>query len=184
MVEYAAARLKAVGGRGHRVFLADLEGFRAGLTRTRVDVAFCPINTIRHLASDRAMLGHFEQMASVLKPRSVYLVGLTVSMPGLESPSEDVWAGSRGRLRVQQIVSFTPPERGRFERVHSHLIISSRGGTEHRDSTYRLRCYSREQWTTLITRSALMLAGVFDAAGRRIDEPRLGYGVWALTRRG
>ena len=111
------------------------------------------------------------------------LVGVTTSLPGLESPSEDIWRGSRGRVRVQQFVSFTPPERGRFERVYSHLTVTAGGESEHRDSTYRLRCYSREQWNTLLGRSALVPAGTFDASGKRVDPPRLGYAVWALKHR-
>ena len=35
----------------------------AGLKPGSVDFAFNPVNTIRHLESDRAMLDHFEQMA-------------------------------------------------------------------------------------------------------------------------
>ncbi len=183
MVAYADAKLRATGGRGHKVYVADMESFAAGLGRTRVDVAICPINTIRHLASDRAMLAHFDEIARVLRRGGVYLVGVTTSLPGLESPSEDIWRGSRGRVRVQQFVSFTPPERGRFERVYSHLTVTAGGESEHRDSTYRLRCYSREQWNTLLGRSALVPAGTFDASGKRVDPPRLGYAVWALKHR-
>jgi SAM-dependent methyltransferase len=183
MVEYAAAKLERHRGRRHRVFVGDMMEFARGMAGVRVDVAFCPINTIRHLESDAAMLTHFEQIESVLRRDGVYLVGVTSSLPKLESPSEDLWKGSRGRVRVQQIVSFIPPARGRFERVHSHLIVRTPRGEQHRDSTYRLRTYSLEQWTSLVERSPLKTAGTFDAAGKPVSPPKLGYAVWALVRR-
>jgi SAM-dependent methyltransferase len=183
MVRYAAAKLGRHAGKRHRVFVADMTNFASVLGRTEVDVAFCPINTIRHLESDDAMVRHFEQIAAVLRKGGVYLVGLTSSMPRHEAPSEDIWTGTRGRVKVQQVVSFIPPARGRFERVHSHLMVTTSRGTEHRDSSYRLRCYTLEQWTRLLGASVLKPAGTFDADGETIEPPRLGYAVWALVRR-
>jgi SAM-dependent methyltransferase len=194
MVEYARKsvqreRLKAGRARAaDRVVVADMTSFAGEFAGVRVDAAFCPINTIRHLASDAAMLAHLEQVALVLKRGGVYLVGLTTSMPRMESPSEDVWEGSRGRLKVTQVVSFMPPERGRSERVHSHLMISglARGmaAPRHRDSSYTLRTYTLKQWLKLIDASALRLVGVVDAEGKEISAPELGYGVWVLEARG
>jgi SAM-dependent methyltransferase len=182
MVEYAQERLPKSGG--HRAFVADMTRFAGTLGRTRVDLAFCPINTVRHLLSDAAMLAHFAEMARVLKWGGVYLVGIGTTVPGLETVSEDVWKGSRGRSKVTQVVTFFPPARGRLERVHSHLIVERDGEREHRDSTYRLRTYSLAQWEALIERSALKVLGVVDAEGKVIKAPTLGYGVWALGARG
>jgi SAM-dependent methyltransferase len=147
MVAYARARL---GGRG-RVLVAGFTDFGPRLRGKSVDLAFCTINTIRHIETDAEMLTHFEQIARVLRPGGVYIVGIAVTMYGMESPSEDVWEGGRAGLRVKQVVQFLPPERGRFETAISHLVIrrKERGKivTEHRDSAYRLRTYSRRQWT-------------------------------------
>ena len=43
-----------------------------------IDAAFNPVNTIRHLESDRAMLRHFAQMADIMKPGAIYVVGVSL----------------------------------------------------------------------------------------------------------
>jgi SAM-dependent methyltransferase len=188
MVAFARQRLEeTMAGRPEaprgRIFQADMAGFRAGLGRTRVDFAFNLINTIRHLEDDAAMLAHFEEMAAVLKPAGAYAVGLSTSAYGMESPSEDVWEGSRRGTRVKQVVEFVPPTRGRFEQVYSHLVITRGGEEEHRDSTYRLRCYSTEQWMRLLGRSAMELAGIVDEDGEVMKAPAFGYAIWILRPR-
>jgi SAM-dependent methyltransferase len=183
MVAYSAEKLERSGLRG-KAIVADMVEFADAVGERTVDFAFCPINTIRHLESDAAMLAHFEQMRRVLKPGGVYLVGIGTSMAGLEIPTEDVWEGSRGRVRVKQVISFVPPMRGRYEEAHSHLIISRAGKViDHRDSSYRLRTYSLRQWERLVARSALRTLAVVDDEGEEIDPPELGYGVWVLAER-
>lgn len=196
MVAYARERFKEQARkhaglpRAH-IFCGDMTDFVGHMPRkgrTRADFAFNPINTIRHLETDAAMLAHLDQVARALKPGGVYAVGLSTTEYGLEPPSEDVWEGSRGRLRVKQIVSFIPPSgagRGmaRFEQVHSHLVITRGVNEEHRDSHYRLRTYNLRQWRTLISRSALRIAAVVDEVGKDIEAPKLGYGIWILQAR-
>lgn len=190
MVEYAARRL-ARFGRLARVFRAEMEsigeiGGRGGVAAGCVDVAFTPINSIRHLPSDRAMLAHFEQISRVLRPRGVYAVGLSIAAYGAEQPSEDVWEGARGSCRVQQVVQYLPAEGGRGgrdERVISHLAVTTPRGTRHLDSAYSLRSYDLGQWYGLIARSSLEIAGVVDEGGEdhRLSPP--GYAIFVLRRR-
>lgn len=179
MVAYAKKRV----GPGGRVFVADMTAFADKVGRGRVDFAFNPINTIRHLRSDGEMLAHFEQMSLALRPRGVYAVGLSTSAYGLEAPSEDVWEGARGRVRVRQIVQYEPPSRGRTERVFSHLIVTRGSRVEHHDSAYGLRCYSGEQWRRLIGRSALELLAVVDEWGEPLEPGAFGYAVYVLRPR-
>jgi SAM-dependent methyltransferase len=178
MVAYARSRLK---GRRGRVFRASMTGFAPGLAAGSVDFAFCTINTIRHLESDEEVLEHLRQVARVLRPGGVYAVGLSATMYGMESPSEDVWEGRRGRVRVKQVIGFLPPASGRYERAISHLVISRGRRREHRDSAYRLRCYSLRQWRSLLGRSAMEVRGVADAAGQPVEPPGWGYAIWVLS---
>lgn len=183
MARYSRERLD---GRG-RVFVAGFTDFAAKMRPRSVDLAFCTINTIRHIESDAGMLGHLGQVGRVLRPGGVYIVGLATTMHGMESPSEDVWEGGRGGVRVKQIIEFLPPERGRFETALSHLIIRRRErgktNTEHRNSVYRLRTYSLRQWTSLLRRSGLEVRAVTDQDGVPIDPPTLGYALWVLGPR-
>jgi hypothetical protein len=155
----------------------------------RIDFAFNPHNTIRHLATDADMLAHFRDMARVLRPGGLYAVGLSLTRYGEEEPQEDLWTARRGRLAVRQLVQYLPPasRRARWEWVVSHLVIERASGEEHRDDRYRLRCYDAAQWDKLIERSALRRVASVDWRGNSIgdrarsDTPL--YGVELLTKR-
>lgn len=155
--------------------------------RGRVALAFNLINTIRHADSDAEMLTHFDMIARALRPGGVYVVGLSLSLYGCESPTEDVWTGARGTTKVTQVVQYLPPapggKRDRDEQVISHLTIRTGRRTRDVDSHYVLRTYSLEQWHRLLARSALHIVGVVDQDGDEMDESPLGYAVYVLAPR-
>jgi SAM-dependent methyltransferase len=152
------------------------------------DVAFNPINSIRHLASDDAMVAHLACVGAALHADGVYIVGLSLSAYGLESASEDVWVGKRRGVSVTQVVQFEPPDanaRGawkRRERVMSHLTITTRAGEEHRDSAYWLRTYNLAQWRGVVAKAGWRIAGVFDNTGKACTPSEPGYYLFALRR--
>lgn len=187
MIDHACARLREVAGPRSRVFVADMASFvDPGRVRERsVHLAFCPINTIRHLPTDRAMVAHLSEVRRVLAPRGVYAVGLTVSSPGMEFPSEDVWEGRRRGWHVTQVVQYVPPTRAsdRWERAYSHLVVRRGRRVEHRDSAYRLRCYTPTQWLALVERAGLRVLGTTDDAGRDIVPTPCGYAIYVLGQR-
>jgi SAM-dependent methyltransferase len=186
MVEYAQRSL------GPRVFLARLDDFLSAKPRLRVDLAFNLINTIRHARSDAEVLRHFDMIARSLRPGGVYIVGISLSMYGFESPTEDVWTGTRGRVKVTQVVQYLPPEgpgagkgvRGRDERVINHVTVQRGKATFDVDSTYSLRTYSLKQWNALIARSQLRIVGVVDQDGEKVEACGLGYFVFILMPKG
>jgi predicted RNA methylase len=151
------------------------------------DIAFNPINSIRHLGSDAAMVKHFACVARAMKPGGVYVVGLSLSAYGLESASEDVWVGKRDRISVTQVVQFEPVDvsaRGvwkRRERVMSHLTITSTLGEEHRDSSYWLRTYNLREWLRVVDKAGWRVAGVFDNQGKQAVAHEPGYFLFALV---
>ncbi len=184
MLAYAARRLARVGTdwqlRDARfttpaAHLTDLAPF---------DVAFCPVNSLRHLRDDRAVLAHFEQIAALLAPDGVYLVGLDLHDSECR-PDEDVWESARGRLRVRQAIQYLPPEgRARVEQVVISMMVMRPRGTEYRNCTYPLRTYTEAQWSDLLDRSALRRTAVCDASGRpREGTARLPYQLEVLARR-
>lgn len=177
MLAYAKSRIRS----GARLYQADLGDF-ADAAPWRADFAFCLINTVRHVESDAMMARHLRDMCRVLRPGGVYAVGLSVTAYGLESPSEDVWQGRRGGCHVKQIIEFIPPESGRsrFERAINHLVITRGENEEHRDSTYRLRCFSRSQWSAAIRRGGMEIAGVVGPRGEDHDPGEMGYAIYVL----
>lgn len=189
MVAYAAARLRHHGRRA-RIFEADMEscGDSGRLAPRCVDLAFTPINSIRHLPTDSAMLAHFQQIARVLKPTGLYAVGVSITAYGLEQPSEDLWQGARGPCRVKQLVQYLPAPggkaaRARDETVVSHMTVRTPTRTRHIDSTYTLRAYDLAQWRRLIDRSPLGIAAIVDELGGDLAIFPPGYAIFILRAR-
>jgi hypothetical protein len=185
---YARRRLQGPPG---ALFRADMENFAAaarisGLKSGSVDFAFNPVNTIRHLPGDRAMLAHFRQISQFLKPGAVYVVGLSLTDYDNLQPEEDLWRTARGRCQVSQLVNYLPPEpgtaRGRREKVISHLTVVRPRGVEHYDDSYDLRCYGPKQWRDLLRRSCLVHAGSFDAFASPLEGRVLNYQLEVLRK--
>lgn len=188
MIEYARSQAPkpALGGGVGDYFVGDMTDFAGRVGRGRVSFAFNMINTIRHLPGDAAMLDHFDQVAKVLAPGGVYVVGLSLSAYGCEPPTEDVWVGSRKGLKVTQVVQFLPPRtqgnpRPRRESVISHLSIEQGGTTEHRDSTYQLRTYNLRQWRALLAASQLRERASIDEVGEAAEASDGHYNVFVLA---
>ncbi len=181
MVAYANDRLRRLGlHRRVRVIEAPMESFASLIGCERFDAAFNLINTIRHLPSDRVLLAHFAEVRRVLSTGGVYAVGLSLSVPGLEQPSEDVWQARRGCVHVHQFVSYLPHYRPRRERVCSHLTVRTPGGERHIDSCYDLRCYTLAQWVRVVRRGGFEIADVVDERGRSIETCEPGYAIFVL----
>jgi len=187
-LDYARGRLEVPPG---ALFQADMADFSAsasksGLEPDSVDFAFNPVNSIRHLDSDQAMLAHFEQMAEFMKPGAVYVVGLSLTDYENLMPEEDLWRTGRGHLKVSQLVNYLPPEPGtekdRTEQVISHLTVEQPNRTEHFDDTYDLRTYDTKQWRDLIGKSRLDHVGSFDAFAKPRDGRVLAYQLEVLRK--
>jgi len=188
MLEYARGRRDLDGA---VLFRADMTRFtgparRAGIPAGGVDAAINPVNSLRHLDSDEAVITHLDAVARILKPGGVYIVGLSLTDYACLEPEEDLWTGVRGRLRVSQLVNYLPPEPGtdrdRRETVISHLTVTRPGGERHLDHRFDLRTYDAHQWSGLVARSALRVAASCDAAGRPLDGRSLPYQLEALVR--
>ena len=166
----------------HRLIRAD---FTTPITTlTPAHVAFCPVNSVRHLPGDRAMLAHLDQIARSLTPGGVYLVGIDLHHPD-RADDEDVWQATRGSLGVQQIIQYLPPTgRARTERVIVELVVTRPRGIEHHSYAYDLRTYTEHQWRDLIGRSALRRVATCDQNGRPVEgTARLPYQIEVLAPR-
>lgn len=188
---YARRRLTRATPCDPCLFQADLADFaqaagRAGLAPESVDFAFIPVNSLRHLDKDTDVLNHLRQVAGLLRPGGLYVVGISLTDYGRLVPDEDLWEGVRGTCRVSQVVNYLPPEpdrrRARIETVISHLTVTRPRGTEHRDDRYDLRTYDRRQWRALIARSPLTLAASCDARGGPLAASAPAYQLEVLRK--
>lgn len=183
MVDYARESFRRRGLQG-ALAVGNMESFRLA---SRATFAFCLINTIRHLMSDRAMRRHLACMRSALVPGGVYVVGIETCRYESAFPEEDVWTGARGRAKITQVIGYTPPSRReRIERVHSHLLIRTPSSEQHLDTDYALRAYSRREWLELLDSAGWRVLGVSSPDGRdalRAPDggPVGGYGLYVLA---
>jgi SAM-dependent methyltransferase len=188
-LDYARRRRQRGAGRPPRYCRADMADFIApcGLRDGSVDFAFNPVNSIRHLPTDRAMLDHFAQVARVLRPGAVYVVGISLVDYDWLLPEEDLWEGRRGACRVSQLVNYLPPEPGtalaRVERAVSHLTVTRPREVRHFDAAYDLRCYDLRQWQALLRRSDLRRIAGCDAFGQALEGRTLPYQLEVLGPR-
>ncbi len=190
MIDYARSHSR--GGIRARFVVGDITRLRVARP---VTFAFCPINTLRHLMTDEAMLRHLRCIGRALAPGGVYAVGIETTGASGGFPSEDIWKGRRGRCMVRQIVQYLPPgraggapARSRRERVISHLMVQTPRRRIHLDSVYDLRTYSFPQWRGLIRRSAMRIVGMCDGEGGDAKtgptgEPIGGYALYILAPR-
>jgi ubiquinone/menaquinone biosynthesis C-methylase UbiE len=187
MLAYGRERFEALGlSRRARMLRADIVHLDRLLPARSVDFAFNLINSIRHLKSEKACTDHLRAVASVLKPTGVYAVGISLSSYGNERPTEDVWAGARGNIRVTQAVQYIPAfakkgTSGRFEQVISHLTVARPRGEEHTTLTYSLLSYDAEQWYGTIERAGMRVVATTTEQGREIPPAEPGYNVFILA---
>lgn len=171
-----------VGGR-LRFITAPMEDF--SVPPASFDVALNPINSVRHLMTDGAVLGHLACVKRALRPGGVYIVGVEVNPPGMAQPSEDVWKGRIAGLSVHQFVSYVPPEgRSRRETAMSHKTIligrAPNRQERHIDSVYHLRTYTKPQWEKLLCAGGWEVAACYGPTGRAKNFEPIGYCLQVL----
>jgi len=198
MLEFAREKLREAGLKATLVHL-DMASFTTGelgLGRERIDVALCFINSVRHLPTDEAMVGHLRSVKRVLSRDGVYAVGLGLAAYGCEQESEDVWKGSRGRCSVTQMVQYLPPpnrviqDRGseiepqRNERVISQLAVAMPSREVFISHRFSLRTYDAGEWGAVLKRAGMRVVGLVDEFGDDLDwdwqSGSPGYAVFVL----
>lgn len=184
MNAFAAAEAARLGLVGRVQFVTSpMEGFDVG--EGVADAAFNPINSVRHLMTDKAVLAHLACVKRALRPGGVYVVGIEVNPPGVAQPSEDVWKGRVAGLRVHQFVSYIPGQgRSRRETAVSHKTVNEGHGRERRerhiDSVYYLRTYTKGQWERLLRLGGWRVEACYGPTGRAKGFEPIGYCLQVL----
>ncbi len=184
MLDYAHRSLRRRRtNRRVRLVRADMTAFADHFEPASFDVAFVLVNSFRHLLRPSDVETHLGEMAAVLRPGGLYVVGISLSLYGEEDPSEDEWIGRRGSCTVRQLVQYLPPGRGtRRETVISHVEIERPRGIEVLDSTYALRSYDETQWRAALRGTDFERAASVDDRGRTLGDHPLDYQLEILRR--
>lgn len=198
MLEYGRERLREAGLIATLLNL-DMTAFSAndlGLGHRRIDVAFCFINSVRHLPTDEAMVSHLRSVKRVLTREGVYALGMGLASYGSERESEDVWKGKRGQCAVTQMAQYLPPpnlivgQRGseieahRNERVISQLAVTTPSREVFVSHAFSLRTYDASEWQAVLKKAGLEVVGLVDEFGDDLDwdwrAGAPGYAVFLL----
>lgn len=151
------------------VLCGDMSDFQLS---TKVDAAFNPINSFRHLLSEEQAEGHLQCMAASLRRGGLYVLGLHLTPTAGETLTEESWSARRGHLAINtHLATMDLDRRKRTERCRMRLDIYT--PTQRRQIVDELvfRTYTREQLERLLDRVALFdVEEVFDFS-YRIDQP-------------
>lgn len=152
--------------------------------------AFCPHNSLRHLASVRDLARHFRAVARMLSPRGVYAVGIGLQDPDQAIFGEDVHEARRGRMRVSAVFEYFETTAGpsvhgspRMERVVSHTSVRIGRRTRTIESVYDLLCIDAEMWRRCVRDAGMVeLAVVDDERAADLPDVRIDYAYRVLAR--
>ena len=175
-------------GRTCRVFQGDAARF--ALQPGGFDLAYCLIDSFRHLPDRAAAWSHFRCLGAALRPGAVYVLGLDLSAGQDAEESREEWSGQRGDVEVKgrvELLGDADPGRG-TETMEVELRV--RHGRERRTLVSRQPLLL---WSAADLRACLADEGSFElvasfARTYQLDEPRPleaipGSAVLVLRRR-
>jgi Methyltransferase domain len=170
--DLSRAMVRFASGRGLPVFQADAARF--AVRPESFQLAYCLIDSFRHLLDEPSAAGHLRAVAQALAPGAVYVLGFDVTGGLEEGLSAEEWSMERGPVRVRgrvEGIGDADPTR-RLETMRVTLDVRDSGRRRRLESRQPLRTYTHAQVRALIATDGLWeLAAAFD---RRYDlgEPR------------
>ncbi|QDV57485.1 class I SAM-dependent methyltransferase [Rosistilla oblonga] len=168
-LRYTRSRLRRID-RTAEVLNADMIDF--SLPR-KFDMAYCTMNTFRHLLTENDARSHLQMVADHLRPGGLYLLGFHLMPPDADEECIERWRGSSGKTSVcftLRVLDFC--RRTRLESLRISMLAKTPRGEIRGRSEFQLRLYKAAQFKTLIAKVPdLELLEVFDF-DYDIDEPQ------------
>ena len=155
----------------------------------KADIAYCLVNTFRHLLTEADAVSHLRSVAKALKPGGLYIIGLHLLPPDADEEDGERWTAKHGRTQVTmtlRVLEFH--RRQRYEVLRFNMRVRSHGRDLRFRTDYKLRIYTAAQMKSLLKKvHDFELLDVFDF-NYDIDEPLqlnndLGDTVLVLRRR-
>lgn len=148
-VEFARARLPETASPNH-VAVGDMRTFQPP---QQVDLAYCLVNTFRHLLTEQDAVQHLQTIAAALKPDGLYVLGLHLLPPDADEEDEEEWSVTRDGITVQMRLDVDSCDRQKRQEVlrfqmtvtdpaHRHPLIYT--------SKYPMRIYEADQLLSLL----------------------------------
>ena len=140
----------------------------------KLDAAFNPVNSFRHLLTERAAETHLKSVAESLRPGGVYVLGIHLIPRTPDRILTERWEARRGRLSVSSRVwSKGLDSRKRRETCGITFNVETPKRTRRIRSELVLRTYSARQMKSLLRKiRRLDVVATYDF-GYEIDSPIL-----------
>lgn len=187
-VDWASGRLT-----GQRLpGVALLADMRTHVVTPPVDLAYCLVNTFRHLLSDGDAVAHLKSVAESVRKGGLYVLGLHLLPPDADLEDEEEWSITEGDVTVSiQLTAMNGSRERREETLRFVMTVQDpelpEEGRLQTQSDYRMRTWEAGQIIDLLKCvPEFELRGVFDF-WYEIDDPlelsdELGDTVLVLQR--
>ena len=107
------------------VAVADMRTYVPG---HRLDIAFCPVNTFRHLTTEADAQAHLHAVASAVRAGGLYAIGLHLAPPDIDPDDEETWTASEDDVSVACRLTVGDFEReSRLERLLFQIDVDDAG---------------------------------------------------------
>lgn len=123
--------------------------------RKHFDLVHCLVSTFKYLLTEEDALGCLRNVATVLKPGGLLVLGVHLTAPSVDSPSHERWVASREGITVVCNTRTWPPRPGtRLEPMRSRLRVTfADGRVEAQETCWEVRAYTAAQLRSLIRKS-------------------------------
>lgn len=179
MVRYARSR-------GCRVFRADASRF--AVREGGFDLAFCLIDSFRHVPTEEEARAHLRCVARALLPGGVYVIGFDVTGDIGGDVSNDAWTCERDGVQVSGDVRCLGDRANRIETMQVRIEVRRGARCERIEDFQPMRVYSRADVRSMLdAEGSFEIAAVFDRhydLRRPIALKDVGSAVFVLRKRG
>lgn len=161
-IEYANERL-AENSTRHTVVVADMRSFRA---EPQVDLAYCFVNTFRHLLTEEDAVTHLQSVAASVRSGGLYLIGMHLLPPDADEEDEEDWSVTQDDITVNMRLDVAACDREtREETLRFQMQVMGKDFSEplEFESDYRMRIYEARHMLSLLAKvPELELVDVYD----------------------
>lgn len=119
-----------------------------------VDVAWCLVNTFRHLLNDNDALSHLKAVANSVRPGGIYVIGLHLFPPDADEEDEEEWPFSNDQIDGLMQLEVADCRRDtRLETLRFTMTVTDRETqqTKQFTSDYRMRLYEATHIQSLLS---------------------------------
>lgn len=185
-VDYATERLATANLSAHVV----VDDMREVSCEPAADIAYCLVNTFRHLLTEDDAVRHLQCVASSIRSGGLYLIGMHLLPPDADEEDNEEWSASRDGTTVNMRLDVAQCDRKtRLETLKFRMeaVLSKADTPQLFQTDYRMRIYQAHQLKELIRKvPEFELRDVYDF-WYDIEEPlqlsdEMGDTVFVLQR--